>query len=96
MDSHDVSRGRGSIESVLGKIEARTLIVGVTTDQLFPLSEQVFLHKHILKSDLGVIDSPFGHDAFLIEYDQLSCLIREFLDNDFQKYKPTILKTIKN
>ena len=96
MDSHDVSRGRETLESVLALIESKTLVVGVNSDLLFPLSEQVFLQKFIPNAELGVIHSPFGHDAFLIEYDQLSALIREFLVNDFQKYKQTILKTLKN
>jgi homoserine O-acetyltransferase len=95
MDSQDVSRGRGSIEEVLKLVKARTLVVGVDSDLLFPIAEQEFLANHIPGAYLGVIESKHGHDAFLIEYDQLNKLINDFLVNDFNTYKPTTLKTIK-
>lgn len=93
MDSHDISRNRGGLEIVLGEVNAETLVVGVDSDLLFPLSEQKFLAQHIPDAHLGVIHSQHGHDAFLIEYDQLIHLLDEFLNNDFQRYKPTTLKT---
>jgi homoserine O-acetyltransferase len=94
MDSHDVSRGRDSVEDALNQITARTLVIGVNSDRLFPFSEQEYLFDHIEKAELGVIDSKHGHDAFLIEYDQLQNLIAEFLFNDFKGFKPTVFKTI--
>lgn len=98
MDSHDVGRGRVSRKEALLKVKANTLVVGVNSDQLFPLSEQQFLERHIPDSQLGVINSPHGHDAFLINYDQLENIINDFLFNDFNGFKPTTLKhqIIKN
>lgn len=46
------------------------MIVGISSDMLFPVSEQVFLYRHIPNSRLRLIDSPFGHDGFLVEYDK--------------------------
>lgn len=79
MDSHNLARGRGKLENVLGKIRARTLVIGISSDILCPLAEQKFLAKYIPGAILIEIDSPYGHDGFLIEHDQLSRHIRNFL-----------------
>ncbi len=79
MDNHDVGRGRGGIEKALGQIRARALIFGIQTDFLFPIREQEILHKHIPTSELEVIRSPFGHDGFLIEFEQITERVRNFL-----------------
>ncbi len=92
MDSHDVSRGRGSIDMALEEVKARTLVVGVNSDVLFPLEEQKVLAQKIVNAELGILNSPHGHDAFLIEYEQLELLVREFLFNGFKLFKPTTLK----
>ena len=93
MDSHDILRGRkGSRAEVLSKIRARTLVVGIDSDVLFPLDEQRFLANNIPNAELGLIESPYGHDAFLIDYKQLESLISDFLVNEFKSYKPTSLK----
>ncbi|MEO9533133.1 MAG: homoserine O-acetyltransferase [Crocinitomicaceae bacterium] len=93
MDSHDVSRSRSSFSEVLSAVKAKTLVIGVDSDLLFPLTEQKFLADHITGAELGVIKSPYGHDAFLIEFEQLNELIKDFLYNDFKRNRPTVLKT---
>lgn len=95
MDSHDVGRGRESRESALSSIKSKTLVIGVSSDLLFPLTEQRYLAEHIPEAELGIIESVHGHDAFLIEYEQLNQLIDDFINNDFNNNKPTTLKTIK-
>ncbi|MBI3135289.1 MAG: homoserine O-acetyltransferase [Bacteroidetes bacterium] len=93
MDSHDVRRGRStSLQQVLEQIQARTLVVGIDSDTLFPISEQQQLAAHIPGAEFGLIESPHGHDSFLIDYDKLNKLLSEFLYNDFRQYKPTRLK----
>lgn len=72
MDSHNVGRGRASIGQALADIQAKTLIIGVKTDLLFPISEQRILHEYIPNSQLVEIESGYGHDGFLIETDQIS------------------------
>jgi homoserine O-acetyltransferase len=71
MNSHDIARGRGSLTEALSTVTARTLIVGIDSDRLFPLEQQHELAAHLPSSihgrDALVISSPFGHDAFLIE-----------------------------
>ena len=80
MDSHNVGRGRGSVGASLKKIKAKTLIIGITTDILFPLNEQQFLADHITGAELKTIYSPYGHDGFLLEYEKIGTLIKEFLE----------------
>ncbi len=76
MDSHDVGRGRISCEQALKKIKAKTLVIGIESDLLFPVSEQAFLAEHIPGAELAVIDSYYGHDGFLLEFEKISALIK--------------------
>ena len=76
MDSHHVGRGRGSAEEALRKITARTLVIGIDTDLLFPVSEQEYLANKIPNARLEVILSEYGHDGFLVEFDQLNTIIK--------------------
>ncbi|MFY8001131.1 MAG: homoserine O-acetyltransferase family protein [Candidatus Kapaibacteriota bacterium] len=79
MDSHNVGRGRGSVEEALAQIQARTLVVGISTDILFPPEEQRLLAAHIPEAEYVEISSPYGHDGFLIEFGTLTKILREFL-----------------
>jgi homoserine O-acetyltransferase len=79
MDSHHLGRGRGSAEAALRLIRAKALVIGVEHDVLFPAEEQEFLAAHIPGAELAMISSPYGHDGFLIEWDQLTELLGSFL-----------------
>lgn len=78
MDAHNVGRGRGSIKEVLKTITAKTLVIGIETDILFPVNEQEFLAEEIPGARLAVISSAFGHDGFLLEYDKINQVITAF------------------
>jgi homoserine O-acetyltransferase/O-succinyltransferase len=67
MDSHNIARNRGTLENVLKTIITKTIIIGISSDQLCPVNEQKFMAKYILNSTFTEIDSPYGHDGFLIE-----------------------------
>ena len=67
MDSQDVGRGRGGVLVALAKIKAKTLVMGIKSDALFPINEQEFLAKNITGATFQAIDSLYGHDGFLIE-----------------------------
>ena len=71
MSSHDVGRGRGSSAEALARITAKSLVLGIDSDRLFPVGEQ-----HAIARELGgeidggeatIISSEYGHDGFLIE-----------------------------
>ena len=82
MDSHHIGRGRGGTEKALSMIGTKTLIVGIQSDLLFPKVEQAFLAAHIPGAQFVLIDSPYGHDGFLIEFKQLGQLLMQFLKID--------------
>jgi len=71
MNSHDITRGRGGLSEALAAVTARTLVLGIDSDRLFPLEQQHAIARALpgtLHGDEAVvISSPFGHDAFLIE-----------------------------
>jgi len=79
MDNHHVGRGRGDIADVLATIKAKALVIGVSSDMLFPVSEQKYIASLIPGAHFEVIDSPYGHDGFLVEFEQFRELIRKFL-----------------
>jgi homoserine O-acetyltransferase len=79
MDSHNVGRGRSSRELALNRIKAKTLVIGISSDLLFPIEEQQFLASHIPNGEFKAIESPYGHDGFLIENEQLSELIKKYI-----------------
>ncbi|HXB40570.1 MAG TPA: homoserine O-acetyltransferase [Bacteroidia bacterium] len=80
MDSHNVGRGRESVEKALANIKAKTLVIGVSSDLLFPLSEQRFLVNNIPTSFYATIDSFYGHDGFLIETEKLTAELKKFYE----------------
>ncbi len=79
MDSHDLSRGRRSLEAALQSITAKTMVIGIESDILFPLSEQQLLAALIPGAVYHSISSFYGHDGFLLEFGQIERLVREFL-----------------
>jgi homoserine O-acetyltransferase len=81
MDSHNVGRERKSIIDALQNIRARTLVIGIDSDVLFPLSEQHFLADHIPHASFTPISSQFGHDGFLLEFDTITKRINAFLSH---------------
>lgn len=76
MDSQNVGRNRPSIVHALHEVKAHTLVIGISSDILFPPSEQKFLAKHIADAEYREIDSLYGHDGFLIEYKQLRQILQ--------------------
>ncbi|HWZ14521.1 MAG TPA: homoserine O-acetyltransferase [Mucilaginibacter sp.] len=82
MDSHNVGRGRHGIEKALSLIRARTLVIGIKSDVLFPIEEQQYLFRHIPKSAFAELDTFYGHDGFLIETQALTNIITSFFKTD--------------
>ncbi len=85
MDSHDVGRGRGGIKKALAQIKAKTLVIAISTDILFPLSDSQQLVEGIENSRLDVIESNFGHDGFLVETVQIAQSIADFYQTDHKQ-----------
>ncbi|OCL05212.1 homoserine O-acetyltransferase [Glonium stellatum] len=106
LDTHDVSRNRypdsnlsENIEPVialryaLSLIEQPTLILGIQSDGLFTFAEQQELAAHIPHATLNTIDSPEGHDAFLLEFEQVNKHLLKFLNEtlpDIMSRRPNL------
>jgi homoserine O-acetyltransferase/O-succinyltransferase len=78
MDSHHLARGRKKIKAVLKSIKAKTLVIGISSDILCPIAEQKFLANHIPKAKFQIIDSSYGHDGFLIEWQKITKVIKRW------------------
>ena len=68
MDSHNIARRRGlTLAGVLQSIKQKTLVIGIRTDILCPVREQVFIADNLMDATYIEIDSDYGHDGFLVE-----------------------------
>ncbi|KAG0333388.1 homoserine O- acetyltransferase [Podila humilis] len=79
MDVHDVSAGRGDLVQVLDGITQPSLVIGVESDGLFTISEQYELAELLHDSEMVVVQSPDGHDGFLLEFEQINNAILSFM-----------------
>jgi homoserine O-acetyltransferase len=78
MNSWDVGRGRDGVEAALARVTARSVVAGVDSDRLYPIGLQQQV-ADALGVPLHVIESPYGHDGFLIEVDAVGALLRDLL-----------------
>ncbi|MEX0649115.1 MAG: homoserine O-acetyltransferase [Balneolaceae bacterium] len=78
MDSHDVARGRGKVDEVLNQVEIPVRVIGIDSDHLYPVNEQKELAALLPNGRYHEIQSAYGHDAFLIEFEQLNTILRPF------------------
>ncbi len=78
-DTHDVGRNRGGVAEALKRIKAQTLVVGITTDLIFTPAEMRELASRIPGSSYHEIASPFGHDGFLVEHEQLNAILMPWM-----------------
>ena len=80
MNSHDVGRDRGGVPAALARVTARTTVVGIDSDRLYPVAEQQRLVEHVPAADpLVVIESPYGHDGFLVETAAVGAVLQDSL-----------------
>lgn len=93
LDTHDVSRHRADpnsktpVKDALSQIQQPALVIGIESDGLFTFAEQQELADGIPDSRLRNIDSPEGHDAFLLQFEQVNRHILEF----FREVLPDIM-----
>lgn len=85
MDLHDVAAGRGQIEDAFLTLKNMgVLAVGISSDILFPSWQVMEIARLAGKSGAHPyyeeIESDNGHDAFLIDFDQLDDILRFFLN----------------
>lgn len=85
MDLYDLPQRFGSLQKAISRVRAKFLVVSFTSDWLFPPYQSEEITKALMSVDKEVsyccIESDYGHDAFLLENENLARLVRGFLDN---------------
>lgn len=85
MDYFDVSMRYGPLNEACAGVQAKYLLVSYSSDWLFPTEQSKEIVRALLYNDHDVsfieIDSPYGHDAFLLEHKQLTRIITSFLSS---------------
>ncbi|MDA8137809.1 MAG: homoserine O-acetyltransferase [Desulfobacteraceae bacterium] len=83
MDYFDISRSHGPLKAAFANVTARCLFVSYSSDWLFPTSQTKEMVRALLSNGKPVsfieINSPYGHDAFLIEEEKLTHILTGFL-----------------
>lgn len=79
VNSNNIGRGRGGVEAALANISAECVVIGIDSDNLFPVEEQKFIAASIPGAKYHEIVSKFGHDGFLLENGQLTEIIAPLL-----------------
>ena len=83
MDLHDIARGRGGVNAAIARVQAPALVVSISSDTLYPPHLQRELHEALIaagrRCEYHTIDSPQGHDGFLLEFDHIGPLVADFL-----------------
>lgn len=86
MDSHDIGRNRGGIKEALKRIEAKVLFLGINSDILFPTDHIQEIAFHTPNAQYREIESLYGHDGFLLEFEQIDTFIQEFYISTKQEH----------
>ncbi|THB65075.1 MAG: alpha/beta fold hydrolase, partial [Spirochaetaceae bacterium] len=85
MDYFDVHEEYGSLEEAFRGVKSRFLIISFTSDWLYPPQQSKEMVFAMMKNDIDVsytcLDSPYGHDAFLLERDRQTAIISSFLES---------------
>jgi homoserine O-acetyltransferase len=77
MNSHDIGRDRDGVAAALATIQVPIVAVAIDTDRLFPVRLQAEIAELApAAAPLVVINSPFGHDGFLVEVESVGNVIR--------------------
>ncbi|PSL43720.1 homoserine O-acetyltransferase [Chitinophaga niastensis] len=80
MDSHNIARGRHEdITTSLSHIQQPALLIGISSDILCPPEEQQLLAAHLPNATYHEIDSSYGHDGFLIEFEKIGHILRDWM-----------------
>lgn len=89
MDYFDLARSYGSLREAFAKTTARFLVVSFSSDWLFPPYQSREIVSALRQNGNDVvyteIQTDFGHDAFLLEAESLSRLVKNFLAGESER-----------
>jgi homoserine O-acetyltransferase len=84
IDQFDPARASGSLEQAFAPVRAESLVVGFTSDWLFPPEQNRAIALALLRAgkraSYAELSTDLGHDSFLLESDALYALVRGFLE----------------
>jgi len=80
MNHHDVGRDRGGVARALAGVRATVTVAGIASDRLYPIHLQHELARLLPGAQpVTVIESPSGHDGFLLEVEQVGEIVASAL-----------------
>lgn len=83
LDLYDPALGYATENEALKRIKANYLLVAVTSDQLFKQADVYKSYQRLAQAGVNIqyheINSTFGHDSFLVDYDFFEPMIRQIL-----------------
>jgi homoserine O-acetyltransferase len=86
LDQFDLAQAYGSLERAFAPVLAETLILGFTSDWLFPPDQNRAIALALLRggkrASYAELTTDLGHDSFLLESEQLYGLVRGFLERE--------------
>lgn len=89
-DTHDIGRDRGGIAAALGTLTAPAIVIGISTDLIFPPTEMRELAAALPDARYAEITSEMGHDGFLIENGRLNAILLPFMNDVEPRYPSKI------
>ncbi len=84
MSYFDLEKKYGGLNEAFKDVKASFLVVSISSDMLYPSKQSKAITHALMKDGKTVtyveMDSPYGHDSFLIETDKLTDLVKPFLE----------------
>lgn len=74
LDAQDLGRGRGGVQAALAHITTPTVVVGVSSDIMYPSMAMKAMAAMLPRAEYHEIHSDFGHDGFLVEILKIASL----------------------
>lgn len=80
IDSMNVGRGRGGVKAAMASIKADVTVVSIDSDVIFPAHAMSDMADMVPGADYHMITSPYGHDGFLLEAEQITEIMVPILE----------------
>jgi len=86
IDLFDLGDGRPTYQAALAAVKAKMMIVGVSSDILYPVHQQRQLSVELARQGARVVvfrelESVHGHDGFLIDFPLLADVLGPFIES---------------
>jgi homoserine O-acetyltransferase len=100
MDSYDLEEIYGSLNAAFAPLKARMLVIALSSDWLFPPEQSLGIATALVQAGKRVsyclLKAPYGHDAFLVDIQHMSQVIRTFLGTGISANPETVPVAVKS